>query len=85
MIKYVEQTSAPRYLLLTDCAMADNIAAANHEKEILRVCRVRCPHMEKITLENTLMSLKYNRYQVEVPEDIRLRAERAVKRMIEIR
>jgi quinolinate synthase len=85
MIKYVEQTSAPRYLLLTDCAMADNIAAANHEKEILRVCRVRCPHMEKITLENTLMALKYNRYQIEVPEDIRLRAERAVKRMIEIR
>lgn len=85
MIKYVEQTSAPRYLLLTDCAMADNIAAANHEKEILRACRVRCPHMEKITLENTLMALKYNRYQIEVPEDIRLRAERAVKRMIEIR
>jgi quinolinate synthase len=85
MIKYVEQTSAPRYLLLTDCAMADNIAAANHEKEILRACRVRCPHMEKITLENTLMALKYNRYQIEVPEDIRLKAERAVKRMIEIR
>lgn len=85
MIKYVEQTTAPRYLLLTECAMADNIAASNHDKEILRACRVRCPHMEKITLENTLLALKYNRYQIEVPEDIRLRAERAVKRMIEIR
>src|SRR6266852_439754 len=29
MIKYVEQTDAPRYLLLTECAMGENIAAAN--------------------------------------------------------
>jgi len=29
MVKYVENTNAPRYLLLTECAMGDNIAAAN--------------------------------------------------------
>lgn len=28
MIKYVEKTSAPHYLLLTECSMGDNIAAA---------------------------------------------------------
>lgn len=84
MIKYVEQTNAPRYLLLTECAMGDNIAAANPEKEMVGLCSVRCPHMNQITLEDTLKALKYNQYVIEVPEDIRLRAKRAVERMLEI-
>jgi len=84
MIKYVARTSAPRYLLLTECAMGDNIAAANPDKEMLRLCSVRCPHMNQITLEDTLKSLQYNQYVIDVPEDIRARAARAVERMIAI-
>jgi len=84
MIKYVARTSAPRYLLLTECAMGDNIAAANPDKEMLRLCSVRCPHMNQITLEDTLKSLQYDQYVIDVPEDIRARAARAVERMIAI-
>jgi quinolinate synthase len=84
MIRYVEQTKAPRYLLLTECAMGDNIAAANPDKEMLRLCTVRCPHMNQITLEDTLVALQLNRYVIEVPEEIRVRAARAVERMIAI-
>ena len=84
MIQYVERTSAPRYLLLTECAMGDNIAAANPDKDMLRLCSVRCPHMNLITLEDTLASLKYTQYVIEVPEDIRVRAAKAVERMIAI-
>lgn len=84
MIKYVEQTKAPHYLVLTECAMGDNIAAANPDKDMLRLCSVRCPHMNQITLEDTLNALKLNRYVIEVPEDIRRRAYQAVERMIAI-
>jgi quinolinate synthase len=84
MIKYVEQTTAPRYLLLTECAMGDNVAAANPEREMLRLCRVRCPHMNEITMEDTLEALKHTQYVIEVPEEIRVRARRAVERMIAI-
>jgi quinolinate synthase len=84
MIRYVEQTHAPRYLILTECSMSDNIAAANPDKEMLRLCTVRCPHMNEITLEDTLKSLQLNRYVIEVPEEIRVRAARAVERMIAI-
>lgn len=82
MIRYVEQTQAPRYLLLTECAMGDNIAAANRDKEMLRLCSVRCPHMNEITLEDTLKALLKNQYVVEVPEDIRIRAKKSLERMI---
>ena len=84
MIRYVEQTAAPHYLLLTECSMGDNIAAANPGKEMLRLCSVRCPHMNEITLEETLAALKLGRYVIEVPEAIRVRALKAVERMMAI-
>jgi quinolinate synthase len=84
MIRYIQQTHAPHYLLLTECSMGENIAAANPDKEMLRLCMVRCPHMNQITLEGVLDSLQNTRYVIEVPEEIRLRALRAVERMIAI-
>ncbi len=84
MIRYVEQTSAPHCLLLTECSMGDNIIAANPQKEILRLCSVRCPHMNEITLEDTLAALQHGKYAVEVPEPVRSKAARAVQRMLTI-
>ena len=45
---------------------------------------VRCPHMNQITLEDTLEALRQMRYAVEVAEEIRVRAARAVERMVAI-
>ena len=84
MIRYVENTTAPRFLLLTECSMGDNVAAANPDKNMLRLCSVRCPHMNQITMENTLHALQTNQIEITVPEDIRVRAVRAVERMIAI-
>jgi quinolinate synthase len=84
MIRHVQQSKAPHYLLLTECAMGDNVAAANPEKDMLRLCMVRCPHMNMITMEDTRDALKFNRYVIEVPEEIRVKAYRAVERMIKI-
>ncbi|MBN2509499.1 MAG: quinolinate synthase NadA [Spirochaetales bacterium] len=84
MIAYVRDVNAPRYLLLTECSMGDNIAAENPQKEMLRLCSHRCPHMQEITLEDTLKALQNEQYVIEVPEDIRVRALQAVERMIAI-
>jgi quinolinate synthase len=84
LINYVEQTNAPHYLLLTECSMGDNIMAANPDKEMLRLCSVRCPHMGRIRLEDTRDALLYNQYVIDVPEEIRVRAAKSVERMLEI-
>ena len=84
MIRHIERTNAPHYLLLTECSMGDNIMAAHPEKPMLRLCSVRCPHMNQITLEDTLAALQHTQYVIDVPEDIRVRAARAVERMIAI-
>ena len=84
MIRHVEESSAPQFLLLTECSMGDNIVAANPDKEMLGLCSVRCPHMNEITLEDTLDALRFNQYEVDVPEEIRIKAARSVERMIAI-
>ena len=84
MIKAVEKSKAKRFLLLTECSMGDNIVAANPGKEMLRLCSHRCPHMHEITLEQTRDSLKYLRWEVDVPEEIRVRALKSVERMLAI-
>jgi quinolinate synthase len=84
MIRFVEDSGAPRYLLLTECSMADNIAAESRGKEMIRLCSVRCPHMAEITLEDTLAALEQNRYQIEVDEDVRVRALASIERMLAV-
>ena len=84
MIKYVQEASAQRYLLMTECSMGDNIIAENPDKEMVRLCSIRCPHMNEITLEDTLTALKKDQYQIEVPEEIRIRAKKSIDRMLMI-
>jgi len=84
MINYVREVEAKQYLLLTECSMGDNIAAENPQKDMLRLCSVRCPHMNQISLEMTRDALRYTQFEVSVPEPIRIRAKQAVDRMLEI-
>lgn len=84
MIDYVENTDAESYLLLTECSMGDNIMGANPDKNLLRMCWQRCPHMNQITLQDTHRNLAQNQYQIEVEEETRVRALEAVERMLEI-
>lgn len=84
MVEFVRASNAPHFLILTECSMADNIIAENPNKDILRLCSIRCPHMNEITLQDTLDALKFDRYVVDVPKDIRDRARRSLERMLEI-
>ncbi len=43
---------------------------------MLRLCSIRCPHMNQITLEMTRDALKHMQYVTEVPEETRVRADR---------
>jgi quinolinate synthase len=84
LIKAVQESDAERYLLLTECSMADNIVGENPDKEMVRLCSVRCPHMNEITLENVRDALLHDRYEIDVPEPTRTQAKRSIERMLEI-
>jgi quinolinate synthase len=69
--------------MVTECSMSDNVQEAHPNLEFVKPCTL-CPHMKRISLEKTLESLQKIQHEIHVPEDIRVRALRAVERMIEI-
>ncbi len=84
IVDYVRNSKAKKFLILTECSMADNISAENPEKEMLGLCSVRCPHMNEITLEDTLLCLQNDQFQIELEEELRIRAKRSLDRMLEM-
>ena len=84
IIKHIRNKKLDKYLLLTECAMGDNIQAETPNREMLRMCAVRCPHMNQIQLKDTYNALLFNQYEVHIPEDIRKRAYSSVERMLQI-
>ncbi len=84
MIRHVENMDSGRYLLLTECSMGDNIASKNPNREMIRLCSIRCPHMGEVTLEETLESLRQDRHAIDLPAELCEKARASLDRMIEI-
>jgi quinolinate synthase len=83
MSDFVTRRGAARVALVTECSMADNLAAAHSEIEFVRPCNL-CPHMKRITLPKIRRALETLTHQVTVPDAVAERARRAVERMIAI-
>jgi len=83
MVKYAKERSASRFLVVTECGLSDRLAMEVPEKQFLKGCKL-CTFMKVTTLEDVRDSLRYMRYEIEVPEEIRLPAERALRRMFEV-
>ena len=84
MIGWVKTERPRQVVMVTECSMADNVAAESPETEFLRPCNL-CPHMKRITLEGIRDSLRDMKNEVVVEHDIAIRARVAVERMLEIR
>src|SRR5579859_3543319 len=83
MTDYVVRRQPRQVVLITECSMADNIAAEAPATEFVRPCNL-CPHMKRISLENILEALRHERFEVTVPADVAARARLAVQRMIDL-
>ncbi len=83
MIDEVGRSGARRVVLITECSMSDNVAAAHPEVDFVRPCNL-CPHMKRITLPKVLRSLETMTHEVTVDPEVARRARRAVERMLEV-
>ncbi|MCF8495095.1 MAG: quinolinate synthase NadA [Alphaproteobacteria bacterium] len=81
MDEYIKTHQPAKAVLLTECSMSDNIAAANPEVEMIGTCQM-CPHMKRITLPKILKTLQTEAPEITVDPEIAARARRAVDRML---
>ncbi len=83
MINWVAEHQPRDVMMITECSMSDNVAVEHPDVNFIVPCNM-CPHMKRITLDNIRTSLELMQHQVEIPEDIAVRARRAVERMLEV-
>jgi quinolinate synthase len=83
MIRHVSRHQPPRVVMVTECSMSDNVAVEFPGIQFVRPCNL-CPHMKRITLPKILNSLLNGEHVVQVQDVVAERAQRAVKRMIQL-
>jgi len=86
MITFVQASPARRFIVATEVGMIHPLKKARPDAEFVPAgIRGICPNMKKITLEKVLASLASLQFQIEVPEEIRIKAAKSLQRMVEIR
>jgi len=86
MIKFVQDSPAKRFIVATEVGMIHPLKKARPDAEFIPAgTRGVCPNMKRITLEKVLASLANLEYQIEVPEEVRLKAAKSLQRMVQIR
>jgi quinolinate synthase len=83
MIDYVGRKQPAKVVMVTECSMADNVAAANPAVEFVRPCNL-CPHMKRITLPKILDALETLSPEVTIDAGVAARAKRAVDAMLAV-
>ncbi len=83
MYNYIRDSPEQKFMLVTECGMSDLLRQRFPQKTFITPCSV-CPYMKKINLENVLESLESGKFEVNVQEQIRARAQAALEKMIEI-
>lgn len=84
MARHAGENRSKRIAIITECSMSANVSQMYPDTEFVRPCNL-CPHMRRITLENIIESLEKEQFEIIVPEDIRIRAKRALDAMLAVR
>ncbi|MFH0855854.1 MAG: quinolinate synthase NadA [Candidatus Omnitrophota bacterium] len=85
MAKFARETEAKEMIVGTEVGLIYRLKKDNPGKEFYPASeRAVCPNMKRTTQEKILWALEELKEEVRVPDDIRLRAKKAIDRMLEI-
>ena len=82
MLKYMKETKAKEFLMLTECGLSSRLQVEFPDKRLVGSCTL-CRYMKSNTLENILRVLKSptRRDRVIIDEDIRVKALKSLEAM----
>ena len=83
MSNYVKQNQPKKVMLVTECSMSDNVQIENPNVEFIKPCNL-CPYMKSITLPKILECLENESNEILIPNDVIIKARKAVERMTAI-
>jgi len=83
MVRYAKESPAHDFLVVTECGLSDRLLLEVPEKHFYKSCRL-CAYMKMISLEATRDALRDLGPEITLPEDVRVRAQRALEAMLEL-
>jgi quinolinate synthase len=85
LLRFVEESDAKSFIIGTEAGILHQMRRKAPDKELLLPDPMPvCDQMKMITLERVYTSLKEDIYPVTVEETIRVKAEKAIRRMLEL-
>jgi quinolinate synthase len=85
MGKFAKETTAKEIIVGTEVGLIYRLKKDNPDKEFYPASEAAvCPNMKRTTQEKILWALEELKEEIRVPDDIRLRAKKAIERMLEI-
>lgn len=85
MLKCAAKSTAKRFIIATEIGIIHALKKQNPEAEFFPASdRAICPNMKKITVDKVISSLENIQYKITIDEMIRVKAKKALDRMVEI-
>ena len=85
MLRFVEKTAAKKFIIATEIGIIHTLKKRNPNAEFIAASeKAICSNMKKITLAKIINSLENMEYKIEIPDDIRRKAQKSLDRMVEI-
>src|SRR5215470_5387833 len=81
MVRYAKESPEREFLVVTECGLSDRLLLEVPEKRFYKSCKL-CAYMKMITLEGTRDALRDMGPVITLPEDVRVRAARALETML---
>ena len=84
--KYVKTSKTKEFIIGTEVGIIYRLKKENPDKFFYPVSEnITCPNMKKITLEKVLWALEELKFEVSLPEDIILKAQKSINRMLDFK
>lgn len=82
MIKHLDASNAPEYMMITECGLSDRARKEKPNKKIVGTCYL-CPYMKELRLKNILSALKNPTQQQEVTleKEVQEKAKKSLETM----
>ena len=85
MVRYAKSSSENEFIIATETGLLYTLKKQNPAKKFYPATELAvCPNMKKTDIHKVLLSLQNMQHEVEVPEDVRVKAKKAIDRMLEV-
>ncbi|KNF07016.1 quinolinate synthase A [Gottschalkia purinilytica] len=85
IINYAKESSEKTFIIGTEMGVMHKLEKDNKDKTFYLLSQsLVCPNMKKTRLEDIYYALKEEQYEINIDEEIRIKAEKSLNRMLEL-